>query len=405
MSQTAATNSATVAPRTSEKSSPADPIASSNSQSYVQSMDDFVVLDEHERACGYVVKFQSLCSQSELSVSIHERVSARLETKRKRLSRQSSLVEREKRARERHEEHLCRRRVVARKFIERRAAVVERIRKTQEERAKNLELRVNRLDKRALDFLESSTPGLETAEEVGGDSLSLDADPVAIHQKRAEETLANRIEGIQANLQKKMQSAEERRNQLRAQEKERLAKALQQIEKVQGKNKLEEEEKSLRLQEKLEEAERRRKQLLDEESSRRKQKWEEKREVILAREMEIEEKKKSLEERVELAIERKNKIIEETKLTLQKKITEAEEQVSRNRTEMERRLQELAEKMSQKQEKAEQLRVTLMKRKKAPSPSTLRALHAETSPSSNEDRQDMATCETGTALEEEVAVN
>ncbi|EPT29756.1 putative trichohyalin [Toxoplasma gondii TgCatPRC2] len=370
------------------------------------SMEDFVLLDEQEMASGYVVKFQSLCSQSELSVSIHERVTARLETKRKRLSRQSSLVEREKRARERHEEHLRRRRVIARKFLERRVAVVERIRKTEEERAKSLELRVNRLDKRALDFLENSTPGLETEEECGGDSFSLDVDPVALHQRRAEENLANRIEGIQANLQKKMQSAEERRNQLRAQEKERLAKALQQIEKVQGKNRLEEEEKSIRLQEKLEEAEKRRKQLLEEESTRRKQKWEEKREIILAREMEMEEKKKSLEERVELAIERKHKIIEETKLTLQKKITEAEEQVSRNRTEMERRLQELAEKMSQKQEKAEQLRETLMKKKKSASPSaTLRTLQAETSPFSCDDRQDLATSETGTALEEEVTVN
>lgn len=45
-----------------------------------------------------------------------------------------------------------------------------------------------------------------------------------------------------------MQSAEERRRQLRAQERERLAKALQQVEKVQGRNKLEEEEKSLKLQ-------------------------------------------------------------------------------------------------------------------------------------------------------------
>ncbi|PFH37713.1 hypothetical protein BESB_000550 [Besnoitia besnoiti] len=387
------------------------PDSASASQSHLESTDDFVVLDECEMARGYVVKFQRLCSRSELSVSIHERVSARLETRRHRLARRFSFVEREKRARERHEDYLRRRRVAARKFIERRQGVLQRVQKSEEERTRTLELRANRLDKRALEILEGVEDFEKTeTEENGADALSLDSDPVALHQRRAEENLANRIEGIQANLQKKMQSAEERRLLMRAQERERLSKALQQVEKIQGKNKLEEEEKSLRLQscvqEKLEEAEKRRKQLLEEESSRRKQKWEEKREVIAAREMEIEEKKKSLEERMELAMERKNKIIEETKLTIQKKITEVEEQVTRNRTEMERRLQELAEKMSRKQEKAEQLRVNnLMKKKKGFSPSSGARLTAA-SPASLADRLDIAAADNGIgALDAGVAVN
>ncbi|PHJ24975.1 trichohyalin [Cystoisospora suis] len=361
---------------------------------------DFVVLDEHEMERGYVVKFQRLCSRSELSMSIHERVSARLESKRRlRISRRFSFVERQRRARERHQEYLRTRRFTARKFIDRREGVIQRAQKHLEERTRNLELRASRLDKRALEHLEGMTGGLqEEAEDEEQQAGSLDAeDEVLAHKRRAEETFVNRIESLQANLQKKMQSAEERRKQIRAQEKERLAKALQQVEK-----------------EKLEEAEKRRKQLQEEESLRRKQKWEDIRESITAREQEIEEKKKSLEERVELAIERKNKIIEETKLTIQKKISEAEELVNRIRCEKEKKLQDLVEKMSQKQVKAEQIRSSnlLSKKKKSsqsPSSRTLlaeKAVSPEACTTSAEDhQQDVATSETGTLLEEETLVN
>lgn len=345
-----------------------------------ESWNDFVMLEDHEFAHGYVAKFQRLCSRSELSISIHERVSARLELKRKlRLSRRFSFVEREKRARERHQEYLNRRRVIARKFIERRELVMQRQQRFIEERTKTLELRASRLDKRLLEQIEedvaSKTPINEDKQQKGKEEKeeqdSVDVgDDVFLHQKRAEENLATRIEGIQANLRKKMESADERRRQLREQEKVRLAKALQQVEKVQEKKMLEEEEKSIKLQEKLEEAEKRRRQLLEEESLRRKQKWEKREGGALSKEQELEERKKVLEERVELAIERKNRIIEETKLTIQKKLTDAEEQLNRNRSEMERKLQDMAEKIFHKQEKAEQLRIeNLLKKKKAASPS------------------------------------
>lgn len=71
-----------------------------------------------------VSSLQRLCSRSELSMSIHERVSARLESKRRlRVARRFSFVERQRRARERHQEYLRTRRFTARKFIDRYASL------------------------------------------------------------------------------------------------------------------------------------------------------------------------------------------------------------------------------------------------------------------------------------------
>lgn len=85
----------------------------------------------------------------------------------------------------------------------RREGVIERAQKHFEERTKNLELRASRLDKRTLEHLEGLTGGAiehledeeEEQEEEGG-GLDVE-DEVLAHRRRAEESLASRIESLQ----------------------------------------------------------------------------------------------------------------------------------------------------------------------------------------------------------------